>query len=170
MGITNNKLCHCLGVARQCYKIAKEKYDFDEEAARGMFVVGFNHDIGYEFCDKPNEHPMESARMLDLAFGTYNSTIARHGNPCYEQTISLRILNEADLTVSHTGDIITAEERLLGIKQRYGEDSREYINAIKLAKDLALVEEKWGTELTYKAPERTGTSHLSGTLTYERGE
>lgn len=52
----------------------------------------------------------------------------------------LKILNAADLLTDSNGREITAQERLKDVKERYGEDSFEYIDFVKLAKELGLIQ------------------------------
>ena len=51
IGITSNRLEHSIAVARKCYTLAKTEYEMSEEEARKMFLMGFIHDMGYEFTD-----------------------------------------------------------------------------------------------------------------------
>ena len=46
--ITEDRIKHCLSVARKCHVLAKNRYH-DEDVARKAFVVGLLHDIGYNF-------------------------------------------------------------------------------------------------------------------------
>ena len=48
VGISNDRMKHILGVARQCYKLAKEKYKLSEDDSRKAFMLGYLHDVGYE--------------------------------------------------------------------------------------------------------------------------
>lgn len=48
------------------------------------------------------------------------------------------MLNVADFLVGPDGSSVSCGERLDGIAQRYGEDSSQYIEAKKLAKQLGL--------------------------------
>lgn len=50
--IDNNRLQHIIGVARKCYSIAKS-HGHNEDFCKKMFMLGWCHDIGYEF-DRPN--------------------------------------------------------------------------------------------------------------------
>ena len=63
IGISEDRLHHILGVARKAYKIAKEE-GFDEDFARKMFMIGWLHDIGYEFSKEPDNHAEESVNLL----------------------------------------------------------------------------------------------------------
>lgn len=63
IGISEARLHHILGVARKSYKIAKEM-GYDERFCRRCFMLGWIHDVGYEFSEKQSEHPNVSAELL----------------------------------------------------------------------------------------------------------
>ena len=65
--------------------------------------------------------------------------IQEHGNPDAEQTLFLSILNEADMTVDSKGNVVSVEDRLIDIKNRYSEDAIEYLKPLQLAKKLNLL-------------------------------
>ena len=65
IGISENRIHHILGVARKAYKIAKDM-GFEEDFCRRCFMLGWIHDVGYEFAEKQSEHPDISAEMLLL--------------------------------------------------------------------------------------------------------
>ena len=66
-GISDNRLHNILGVARKAYQIAKDR-GHDEKFARKMFMIGWLHDIGYEFSERQEYHPFESGEMMKLLF------------------------------------------------------------------------------------------------------
>ena len=130
--ISENKLKHSIGVARECQEIAKQMGK-SEELVDACFVMGFLHYIGYELCDKDySEHPSKSVALLDNF--THHKLdclrgIKNHGTK-YEGMSDLDyILNKADLTVDYDGSKVIMEERLSGIKERYGSDSKNYKDA-----------------------------------------
>ena len=135
IGISNDRLFHMLGVARQCYDIAK-KMGFDESFCRKMFIIGFNHDIGYEFSKNKNEHPTISSNMLE-SLGTIdeNSLLAikEHGDFPSIDSIEWKILNLADMTIDSKGHKVNIEQRLEDIENRYGKNSNTYILAKKIS-------------------------------------
>lgn len=141
IGITENRMKHMLGVARKSYEIAKEKYHLSEFDARKAFVIGFNHDIGYEFSKSPSNHPFIGYEMIENAFNSECLPIKNHGSNI-EQNVFSKILNEADLQVDSKGNFVTVEERLEDIKSRYSEIAPEYTNPLTLAKELDLVEDE----------------------------
>ena len=63
IGISDDRLHHILGIARKWYKIAKEE-GFDAEFCRRMFMIGWCHDVGYEFIKTQETHANMSAEML----------------------------------------------------------------------------------------------------------
>lgn len=63
IGISEDRLHHILGVAKKAYSLAKEM-GYTENSARRMFMLGWVHDVGYEFLEAPEEHPNVGAEML----------------------------------------------------------------------------------------------------------
>ena len=137
IGISENRLHHILGVARKAYSLAKNM-GYDEDFARRMFMLGWIHDVGYEFSTKPTEHPDVSAKMyLELfddiiandAKNTTYQTIKNHGRYTDNETIEWKILNMADIQIDFDGKEVDVMTRLENIKDRYGEHSDEYLTA-----------------------------------------
>lgn len=138
MEITQDRLKHSIGVARKLYEMSLDR-GWDIEKAKKMFVLGFVHDIGYEFADTQSEHADRGAHVLEQCGFQFANEVMYHGK--VQQTYSseeLYILNVADFLVGPDGSSVSACERLNGIAQRYGEDSFQYIDAQKLAKQLGL--------------------------------
>lgn len=138
MEITQDRLKHCVGVARKLYEMSLER-GWDIERAKKMFVLGFVHDIGYEFADTQSEHAERGAYVLEQCGFQFVNEVMYHGK--VQQTYSseeLYMLNVADFLVGPDGSSVSVIERLNGIAQRYGEDSSQYIEAQKLAQQLGL--------------------------------
>ena len=143
-GITENKLNHMLGVARKCYKLALER-GYSEDEARKLFLIGYLHDIGYEFTDNSEEHAEISYNIIKNTFGKSVIAIKEHGNPDIGLNNDyLNILNIADLTVNSFGKECSVYNRLSDIEIKYGKDSNQYTNAVKLAKKLELIDANFG--------------------------
>ena len=140
IGVSEDRMRHILGVANQCYRIAKEKYKLDEVDCRKAYVYGYLHDIGYAFSSVPAEHPQVGCNLLEGALDVKVSVVLDHGNPEVPQCLFLKILNEADLTVDSKGKVVTVLERLEDIRARHTENSDMYRRPLKLAKKLGLIE------------------------------
>ena len=140
VGISNDRMQHILSVARQSYQIAKNKYQLSETDCRKAFMIGFLHDVGYEFSENNLEHPEKGKELIQETLGVTLEEVRQHGNPDAEQTLFLSILNEADMTVDSKGNVVSVEERLQDIKSRYSEDAIEYLKPLELAKKLHLIE------------------------------
>lgn len=139
IGITEDKLHHILGVARRCYELALEK-GYNEDYARRLFLLGWLHDIGYEFSETPEEHGKVANDMISSYVKNGIYAVRNHGNANLDYTgLDLDLLNIADLTVDNKGNKCTVEERLEYIKNKYGENSEQYTGACKLAYDLKLI-------------------------------
>lgn len=127
--ITENKLHHILGVARKAYQLAKD-LGYNEKFARDMFVLGWTHDIAYEFDDV--HHQSLGAEMM-AHFGIdneYTYEISRHGIPQQDEDIGViyLILNCADLTTSPEGKPVTIDERIEEVGNRIDKNHPWYTN------------------------------------------
>lgn len=139
MEISQERLQHIIGVARKMYEMSLER-GWSVERAKKMFVLGFVHDIGYEFSNAQNEHPDVGAEILELCGFQYANEVMFHGKAQQEYSSEeLYLLNVADFLVGHDGKSVSAKERLVGIAQRYEEKSSQYVEANKLAKQLNLI-------------------------------
>lgn len=141
IGISENRLHHILGVARKAYSIAKEM-GYDENFARRMFMIGWNHDVGYEFSEKSDDHAEIGAEMLIQLMGSFDESyhaIEKHG--CYtdNETIEWKIINMADMLVDSRGNNVTVSQRLDDIKERYGESSEVYKTACGICYQVGLI-------------------------------
>ena len=148
IGITDNKLHHMLGVARKAYQLAIER-GHDKIFARRMFLLGYIHDVGYEFSYTTPEHPIISANMLyhladidindkqGILKNSYNA-IRLHGQYTDEETEEWRILTMADFLVDNTGNEVTVTQRLEDIKERYGEYSDQYLTSCDVCYRIGL--------------------------------
>lgn len=145
--ITEDRIKHMLSVARKCYSLAKEEYHLSEEGARVYFVMGLLHDIGYEFCEENSKHPEVGYNILKIlfdhpyAFIDIINAIKNHGDPnnIDPESFLNEILNKADLLVDAKGNNVTIEERLSDIGNRYGYDSKNYLDARKMAEIVGLL-------------------------------
>lgn len=136
--IKEGRAKHILGVARKCYEIAKTEFpERGEDFAEKMFLIGYLHDVGYEF-DDTEPHRIVGERMLK-SIGADDETVwlvRHHGEPQYELTDESYILNKADLSVDTSGSPVTIEERVADKARRKGSDSVVYRNAVEMAEKI----------------------------------
>ena len=89
-----------------------------------LFLLGYNHDIGYDFCFDKKEHNIVGGELLKNNGYKYWKEVYYHGNPdCKYKSLILKILNMADMQIDKYGNDVGYEKRLEDIKNRYGEDS-----------------------------------------------
>ena len=135
--ISNQRLLHIINVARTAQKLAHKLRPEDDAFMKNMFLLGFLHDIGYEFTQDPTLHGEIGGKILQNAGYKYHNCIAQHGlikdTPVSDE---LYILNLADMLVNFDGQDCTFEERLQDIKKRYGEKSYQYQNSLILIEKL----------------------------------
>lgn len=139
IGITSNRLQHCLGVARYMYNKSLEVTGSIEYAQK-MFNLGYVHDIGYEFTDVKVDHPMVGGLLLRNSNYAYWREVYYHGDTSEAySSIELDLLNEADLSVNSKGELVGVKARLQGLTERYGANSSQYIKSSVIAKRLNLI-------------------------------
>lgn len=168
VGIVKERVEHIVWVARRCADIAKDR-GYDEEIQKQAFLMGWNHDIGYEYSIDPETHSKEGARMIQESLGKQQEidhsgsvNVLRHLSFCWWKEIQvhgfpkshpnrmidgkpyesemLDILNIADITTMQGGRYCTAQERLEDlIKRGYGPETEKYQNMLELCKELELI-------------------------------
>ena len=128
----NDRLKHSLAVARKMVEIAKLKKLSDNEIA-DCFIIGYNHDIGYEFTEDGINHNKIGGEILKQNDFKYWKEVYYHGIVDSEyKSKYLDILNQADMQIDKYGNDVGYKKRLEDIKNRYGEESKIYINCSEL--------------------------------------
>lgn len=129
------RLIHSLAVARKMVEIGKE-YNLKDNELQDLFVLGLNHDIGYEYGNNSN-HEYIGGEILKRNNYKYWKEIYYHGNINAEYTsLFLEILNKADMQIDKYGNDVGYIKRLEDIKSRYGVNSTTYKNAEILVSKL----------------------------------
>ena len=130
-----NRLKHSLAVAKKMIEIGKE-YNLNDKELQDLFVLGFNHDIGYEYGNNLN-HEHIGGEILKRNDYKYWKEVYYHGdiNAQYS-SLYLEILNKADMQIDKYGNDVGYTKRLEDIKTRYGENSITYKNAETLVSML----------------------------------
>ena len=133
--IDNNRLNHSLAVAKKMIEIGKE-YNLNDDELQDLFILGFNHDIGYEYGNN-SKHAHIGGEILKRNNYKYWKEIYYHGAINSEYTsLFLKILNKADMQIDKYGNDVGYTKRLEDIKNRYGENSVTYKNAEMLVSEL----------------------------------
>lgn len=126
-----DRLRHSIAVARKMVEIAKRK-NLSDEDIKNCFIIGYNHDIGYEFTKNGNNHNTIGGEILRNNF-KYWREIYYHGEINVEyKSLYLDILNQADMQIDKYGNDVGYDKRLEDIKSRYGEDSEVYNKCCKI--------------------------------------
>ena len=126
--IDKNILKHSLAVAKKMIEIGKE-YNLNDKELQDLFVLGFNHDIGYEYGNNLN-HEHIGGEILKRNDYKYWKEVCYHGNINSQySSLYLKILNKADMQIDKYGNDVGYTKRLEDIKNRYGENSITYKNA-----------------------------------------
>ena len=131
-----DRLNHSLAVANKMIEIGGS-LNLKKSELQDLFVLGYNHDIGYDFCSDKLEHNIVGGEILKNNGYKYWKEVYYHGNPSGEySSLFLEILNMADMQIDKYGNDVGYERRLEDIKLRYGDDSLQYINANKVINNL----------------------------------
>lgn len=133
--IDKDRLNHSIAVARKMVEIGK-KYNLNEEQLQDLFVLGFNHDIGYEYGNNEN-HRIIGGNILKQNNYKYWQEVYYHGEiDCEYSSLYLDILNRADMQIDKYGNDVGYNNRLEDIKTRYGKGSNIYKKAEILINNL----------------------------------
>lgn len=137
--ISSDRLNHIIAVARKM-QFLSEKLGLDA-ISDDMFVLGFLHDVGYEFAYSKEEHPTIGGLLLKSNKYKYYNEVYYHGKVQDEyNSKELDLLNYCDMTVSPKGDNVTLDERLNDIKLRFGEESNTYTDAKAICSRVRYIE------------------------------
>ena len=111
--------------------------DWDTLKCRELFVLGYLHDIGYQYSENQLQHERAGGELLEKSGYRYWKEVYYHGNPDAEyESDELTILNIADMETSNAGRRISMDERLESIADRYGSGSNQYVKAKRLVAQL----------------------------------
>lgn len=135
--ISPDRMAHQIGVARKIVEQARLCGGVSDENLQDLFVLGYLHDIGYEFAADPDDHAAVGGEILKRLGFKYWAEVANHGKP--ESAYSsheLDLLNSADMQTSPAGESVSYSERLRDIADRYGAESPRCENARAIIADL----------------------------------
>jgi len=126
-----DRLKHSIAVARKMEEIAKSKNCSDEEI-QNCFVIGYLHDIGYEFTKDGINHNVVGGKILKRNHFPYWQEVYYHGEINIDyHSFYLDILNQADMQIDKYGNDVGYDKRLEDIKSRYGGTLKFIINVVK---------------------------------------
>lgn len=148
MKISNDRLSHSLAVARRMKEIVelnKEKFNISNDDA---FILGFLHDVGYEFCDKQEDHESTGGVLLKSQGYKFWTEVYYHGKNQNEyNSMELDLLNYVDMTTSIKGEFISIEERILDIGERYGLESVQYTDAVVMREKILIFANQYNLDI-----------------------
>lgn len=133
VGVTNERLTHMRQVGRVCARAAKELFGYSQQECQQMFIMGFLHDIGYEFTKNQPDHNRVGGELLKQAGYVHAEPIISHGDPTADFTDErVLLINYADMSVDSSGKFVGFSTRLKDIASRYGSESPQYITSAKV--------------------------------------
>ena len=131
-----NRLKHSIAVARKMVEIARSK-NLSDEDIKNCFIIGYNHDIGYEFTKNGINHNIIGGEILKNSNFKYWREIYYHGEINIEyKSLYLDILNQADMQIDKYGNDVGYDKRLEDIKNRYGENSNPYLCSKQIVENI----------------------------------
>lgn len=149
IGIDDNRLVHMREVGRLCSELAFDLFGWNEHECRQMFVMGFLHDIGYQFAENQPDHEEIGGALLASAKYEHAEPIRFHGDP--EADLSddrLLILNISDMAVSGDGKRVGFVTRLEDIATRYGKESPQYETSARVIAAIRAELKRRGLEVS----------------------
>lgn len=130
-----DRLKHSYAVASKMIELGKKR-KLSEESLKELFMLGYVHDIGYQFGDNENHNIIGGNLLKDNGY-RYWKEVYYHGIPNSEyRSTYLDILNTADMMIDKFGNDVGFDKRLEDIKNRYGQDSIQYNNCVKIVNEL----------------------------------
>lgn len=131
-----DRLKHSYSVAIKMQEIGR-KLNLEEDKLNELFVLGLNHDIGYQFTQDHTIHNKVGGKILEKSNYKYWKEVYYHGEIDIEyNSIFLDILNLSDMQIDKYGNDVGFNKRLIDIKNRYGENSNVYKKCLNLIETL----------------------------------
>ena len=140
-----DRLNHSYAVGKKMVEIGKKR-GLSEEELKDLFVLGLNHDIGYEYTINGENHNIVGGELLRKNGFKYWKEVYYHGKITNEyNSLYLDILNCADMQIDKYGQDVGFTNRLTDIESRYGKDSvvlKRCIEMVKYFKSKNLIFEE----------------------------
>lgn len=131
-----DRLKHSYSVAIKMQEIGR-KLKLEEDKLNELFILGLNHDIGYQFTQDHTIHNKVGGKTLEKSNYKYWKEVYYHGEIDIEyNSLFLDILNLSDMQIDKSGNDVGFNKRLIDIKNRYGENSDVYQKCINLIETL----------------------------------
>lgn len=136
IGISDDRLLHSRAVGRRAAELAS-LLGWSIKRQHQMFVLGFVHDIGYEYATDQRQHETVGGELL-RSMGVQDwRAVAEHGDPDVDaMSDELFVINLADMQTDSRGNRVSMRLRLDSIAERYGKYSQQYLRASALASRL----------------------------------
>lgn len=96
--MTNERANHTWEVARKMVEIGKEK-NLSKEEQEDLFVLGINHDIGYQFGNSENHNKLGAEFLKENGYKYWKEVYYQGKADSEYNSMYLDILNEAVLKV-----------------------------------------------------------------------
>ena len=118
MGFSEDRAWHSRGVALLMQRLAP----LMGLPADRMLLVGWMHDLGYALGDS-ERHAETMGRLLTAEGFEYASVVRRHGTNDidYDNPVDI-LLNVADMSVDGQGHLVSFEQRISDVAERWGEN------------------------------------------------
>ena len=131
-----DRLKHSYSVGKKMVEIG-EYLRLGNDELNDLFILGLNHDIGYEFAKNGIDHNKIGGTILKNNGYKYWKEVYYHGELTNEyDSLYLTILNQADMQVDKYGNDVGYDKRLEDIRSRYSEESIIYKKCLELVKKM----------------------------------
>lgn len=130
-----SRINHSLAVAKKMVEIGKAQ-KFSNDQLKELFVLGYLHDIGYEFGDHENHAKIGGLILKDSGYKYWREVYYHGKSEAKYQSKYLSILNSADMQINSRGEDVGYQKRLENIASRYGIESDIYKDCSKLIENL----------------------------------
>lgn len=134
--ISKDRMEHMFNVGLKMKQLKHEFPNICDATEDELFILGLLHDFGKVYEPEYSHNTYAGLKLKDANY-KYWHEIYNHGNPNSTYISNeLNLLNYADMTIDIDGTVVSIEKRLKGIKERYGEDSITYKNAVEICNQL----------------------------------
>ena len=132
----SDRLKHSYAVAKKMQEIGKS-IGLGNKELEELFLLGLNHDIGYEFSPDGKKHNEIGGEVLRDSGFRYWKEVYYHGLLTSEYNSRyLDILNCADMQIDKYGNDVGFEKRLKDKESRFGAESIVYLRCKSMVEYL----------------------------------
>jgi len=145
--MSEGRIKHSYRVGRKMMEAVIEHPFLSSYSPADIFVLGYLHDIGYNFTEISAQHAEVGGGILRRQGYPLWREVYYHGKldiPYHSKELDL--LNWADKTVNQRGEDVTLEERISDIGVRHGISSIQYMRAVRMIEQIKKFQNTWNSD------------------------